>query len=429
MIGYKTTTPIQLANIVWAVNERQVDNQAVRVYFACLEMQAIREAARRYRTRRRETPREFSRYRLDEIVRLTGLPFRAVRRALVQLDRAGLVHHADDAIHPATGSLAGSERILSALACRRSFSRPIPVPRTLLHFLAKNPRLALTKTVIGYVARGLSLSQQDGRISNRGTAKISWMATTMGLSERAVSYTRAELIDLGWIPRDTGSIQRKLNRDGAYFVIDLNWRWKERASGPQFETPKPGEGITFVKRDKQCASFAPPPSKIRPKFAPPIENNKTSLERDQNQKTHPTERSVTGVFGKGKAAGPSLRNIQPDDLRHLDRLDELYFQAVDCGWLAPSEAMALNFVGAAVKAQEEGDDPVCLFVSIVRKGLWHHIKLGQEDQARTALRRYTEDDPERFRWRASSRGSNRSAADTRVEPRIIRADFTGRPHP
>lgn len=374
--GYKTITPIQLANLLWSLSDRLVTGQAARVYFACCELLAIRETARRYRSRRRERPREFSRYRPGEIARLSGLPSRAVKRALWQLTDAGLLCFAESEIQLSTEPLAGSEWTLSALACRRSPKRPIPVPRAMLRFLARNPRLALTKTVIGYLARGLSLSRRDGIISNRGTAKISWIARIVGLCERAVSYARAELIELGWIARDTGSIQRKLNRDGAYFVIRLDW--------------------TFVNRNKRAPEFAPrPPEKCIP-FAPPIENKKTSNE-NKNQKTQAAEPS--GVCGKGSElpATPVLDRITKPDLFSFGRLEQLYFQAVHRRWIVPSEANALNFVASAVRAREEGRDPARLFVALIRRKLWHHITQAQEEQARRALNRYRDENPDRFR--------------------------------
>ena len=80
----------------------------------------------------------------------------------------------------------------------------------------------------------------------------------MGLSERAVRYARKKLIEMGWIESDTGSIQRKLNRDGAYFVINLDW--------------------TNVQRDKSGPDFAPLPTEKCTDFAPPYKDKKTSYE-------------------------------------------------------------------------------------------------------------------------------------------------------
>src|SRR5207245_2911426 len=97
--------------------------------------------------------------------------------------------------------------------------------------LARSTRPALAKTVIAYLLRGLAL-ERSGKIRSAGTVKISWICALFQISERAARAARAELIRLGWITKDTGSFQRKLNRDGAYFVIDPFWRRVARPSAP-----------------------------------------------------------------------------------------------------------------------------------------------------------------------------------------------------
>jgi hypothetical protein len=72
--GYKTITPIQFANILWLLEEGTLSKRDAQAYFGCFALVAIREAATRYKKRRREKPRDFPRYRLNELVRLTGLP-------------------------------------------------------------------------------------------------------------------------------------------------------------------------------------------------------------------------------------------------------------------------------------------------------------------------------------------------------------------
>ena len=167
--------------------------------------------------------------------------------------RDGYSDHGEGEINITKEPLRGSKELLEELSCRRSPKRPIPVPRSMLRFLAENPKPALTKTIIGYVVRGLSISR-DGVITGKGTVKVSWIADTFDLSERAVRYARRELVEIGWISRDTGSHQLKLNRDGAYFVINPAW--------------------TFVNRKKEEESFAPPPVQTCTAFAPLIKTRK-----------------------------------------------------------------------------------------------------------------------------------------------------------
>lgn len=382
--GYKTITPIQWANVVWALQQEQIVHQALRVYLACFVLVAVREAARRSRRRRGERPRELNRYRVNELERLTRLSTRTVRRALRELHAAGLVGFTEGEITFATQPLPGSESLQTELAGRRSPRRPIPVPRAVLRFLAQNRAEALTKVVIGYLVRGLSIARRTGELNPRGTVKASWLAETFGVSPRAVKYAQATLRSLRWISKDTHSRQRKLNRDGAYFTIDLKWEFKAREP--------------VVKSDKPVTNFALPILEIAPPFAPPKEDRETSYE-DQHQQTQATEPDgVDESKGRGmRLPPPSLRRIIPEDLHRFDRMELLHRQGVAQGWINDSEAMALNFLAAAVRAREHGHDPARLFVAIVRRWLWSHITQAQEERARRALARFREQNPNRFR--------------------------------
>ena len=399
--GYKTITPIQLANVLWALQQGQISAHAGRVYWAAFVLVAVREAASRQRRQRREKPREFRRYRQRELESLTTLDAAAVRRALRELAQAELASFAEGEIDLRREPLPGSETLLDELRGGRSERRPIPVPRPVLRFLARERKPALANVMVGYLARGLSIARRIGELSGKGTVKASWLAAHLGLSQRAVKYAQSQLQAMGWITKDTLSRQRKLNRDGAYFLIDLAW------SLPREQR----ETTPVVNGDKTAIEFAPPVRETAPVFAPPIENKETSIERNQDPKTHETEPFVAGVCvqeGEGTQANeaalpPSLNRIVVEDLRRFSRLESLYFAAIDRGWLRGSEAMALNFVAAAARAREIGHDPARLFVSLVQRGLWPHITQAQEEYARRALQRWREDHPDDFRLPPAAR--------------------------
>ncbi len=400
--GYKTITSIQFTNALWALSREEISLVSLRIYFACLVLVAVREAARRYRKARREKPKELARYRFNELERLTGLSPRAIKRALRQLNGAGLAQYSEGEIVIATEPVDGSEELLEKLSCSRSPKRPIPVPRSVLRFLARNHKEALAKTIIAYLVRGLSLARSGGEIFHKGTVKVSWIAKAFNLSERAVHYARGELVGLGWIERDKNSFQRKLNRDGAYFVINLNLGFTQKQAAETQKQEQPALGATAtvdnfakapVKPDKRVLEFAPLPPEIRTAFAPPYKDKKTSNEV-KNQKTQPSE--PAGV-SKQEWKIPNLRNITPMDLRSFGRLETLYAKAAQENWIKASEAMALNFISAAVRAREVGDDPARVFVTLVRRGLWHHITQAQEEYARRALVKFREHNPDRFR--------------------------------
>ena len=387
--GYKTITPVQLSNALWSLERGAISHRDLRVYLACAAMVAIREAAARHRAKIRKAAQPLARYQFNELKRLTGLSLAVIRRSLKTLHRAGLMAFTANEVLFTKTPLPGSEGFLEALSCGRSSTRPIPVPRAVLRFLASNRRVALAKTMLAYIVRGLSLSR-TGAITSKGTLKINWIVRTLNLSKRAVNYARGELIRLGWIAPDTGSFQRKLNRDGAYFVINLDW-------SPVMEK----SAKAFVKSDNTVVKFAPLPSEKCAEFAPPYKDRKTSIE-SKNQKSQQTDPVRSGVCLKGEKscppdALPTLNAIVPEDFHHLGRLESLHAQAIERGWIPPSEATTLNFVAAAVRAREVGRDSARVFVSLIRNSLWHHITQAQEDKARTALNRCRATNPDRFR--------------------------------
>lgn len=256
---------------------------------------------------------------------------------------------------------------LMSLMGGRGGKRLVPVPRQVLKYLAKCNRPAVAKTVVAYLVRGLAL-ERTGRIRSAGTVKISWICKLCQISERAARAARAELIRQGWITKDTGSFQRKLNRDGAYFVINPAWRRVVRRSAPL--TPK------------NCTESAPP-MKI-PETPYGSKNQKAA--RPQRA----AARLVTGVCEANEGnihEAPSLRNIKPEDLKRLSRLKVLYAQATAANWLGRSEANLRNFIAAAVRATRVEGDPVRIFVGIVRKALWHHLTSADEERAIAALKR------------------------------------------
>jgi hypothetical protein len=348
--GYQTVTPIQFANIVWAIQQKAVRAQSSRVYFGCFVLIASRLAAARVRRKRGEKCIDFNRYRIEELVRITGLTTAAAKRGVRELSTAGLLTFTESEVIITSESLPGAEDLAEMFSCRRSDRRPIPVPRIVLRHFASTERVSLVYVMIAYLLRGLSIARKTAVIGNRGTVKASWIAEHFGLSVRSVRYMRQRLYAEGWITRDTQSFQRKLNRDGAYFVINLGWSPQRPAMGRPAKGEMVGDAQVIVR-------IAPLPATNCTPIAPPREDKETSNEI-KNQKAQGAESE--GVC-KSRAAGnafPSIRRITVFDLKRFDRLHELYRQAVKAGWLQPSEANALNFVGAAVRAREvEGTRP------------------------------------------------------------------------
>ncbi len=380
--GYKTITITQLGNLLHALRTGKITWLAARAWFAGLEMTAIREAATRCRRlqgaiRPKTVP---PRYTKTELAALTGLNPRAIANALGQLRGYGLAEFTTNRILVPNVPLPEACDFIQVLSGGRSVNRPVPVPRSLLRFLASQQTAALGKVMLGYICRGLSIARSGGAISASGSVKASWLAETLRLSERSVRYAQLELRSLGWIGKDTGSKQWKLNRDGAWFCINLEWV----PSAKNWGTTKPGNG------DLHRTQIAPPPTESCVTVAPLNKDMKTPSE-SKNQRT------ASGVFKTEanfksnqpkpeRIPHPTLANIRIEDLRNNDRLRALLNQAVAKGWVKNCEADALNFFGAAIRARTATNgNPVRIFVSLVKRRLWNHITLAQETDARRML--------------------------------------------
>lgn len=380
--GYKTITPADCGSLIHALNERRISYRAVRVYFACHSLIAIREAAKRSSKRRAGRCQGNQRYRVAELSTATALNEKAVRSELRSLARCRILTFSESSILIHRDRHPGESDLSLALAGRRSSKRPVPIPRSVLRFLSRSPKPALGKTVLAYLFRGMTIDRKNGEVRGVGTVKASWIADVMKVSLRAVKAARKELIAIGLITKDTGSLQRKLNRDGAYFRINLAWgsRPARVASRRRRSAPKSGQRVTE-------SEVAPPAVRNSTAFAPPMKDKKAPY-GSKNQKAWTAKPS--GVSSKRNRVGkPDLRNVQPEDLLAYSRTEALYHQAVKESWIEDSEANLLNWISAAVRAKScRARDPVRVFVGIVKRGLWSHITDADEERARRAIVRY-----------------------------------------
>lgn len=355
--GYKTVTPTQLGNLLHAVQSGAIAWSGARVWFACLEMVAIREAVRRMRRKCRRSKATVPDYTLDEVVLRTDLAPRVARRALLQLRRLGLVTFASCAIDLDAAPIPEAQTLIAEVSGARSPNRPIPLPRRLIRHLAAGSDATFGRVMLGYVLRGLSISRRGGEVRSAGTVKAVWLASVLGLGLRTVKGAQARLRQLGWIPKDVGSRQWKLNRDGAWFRIDTGWQ------SPVADTEA---APRFVENGTPAA---------------PLKENRKTPSESKDQKTPPgaCTRPVPDL-------APTLHDIQLTDLRSPARLQALRAQAVARGWIRDCPADSLNFFAAAVRARSTpARDPVRVFVSLVRNRSWGHVTQCQEGEARRML--------------------------------------------
>ena len=446
---YKVITPIQLTNALWALEQEEITYKAFRVYLACFELVAIREAAKRSRHHQKQGGQEIIPcYKREEILRLIGgEPGQSVAAELRALRTASLLTFSSEQITFTETPLHGSAELLDELSGRRSPARPIPVPRRAIKFIAGCTRPSLSKTMLAYILRGLSIHRRTGEVKGRGAVKAVWIADVFGISLRAVKAARAELTAMGWISRDEASTQWKLNRTGAYF--EINCEWKEDKKGkveavrrsqciaeacapgsrgllaaPSLGREAPAAAANLQPEERRghqeprsaqavdnlpakAPEFAPPQGQNRPEFAPPYKYKKTSYEY-KNQKT-PTEVAAPAATSikkesgfcmkkkeEGEKAPPNIRNVKLIDLKKPRRLQALYQEFVRVGELQPGEASAINFAAAAVRAGKldlPDERRVKVFLGIIKRRLWGNITQAEEDRALSVIRRCREQEP------------------------------------
>lgn len=418
----------QLSNLVVLLKSSRISVLDARVYLGGIELLERREIAKRVRALGGDRPEKLSRFSIQELVSVVPeTTFARVRRALKRLESAGALSFASHRIETTRTGLFPEEPLSVELKKRGALSRLVPVPRRLLAELCRETRKSVLLTKLAYVIRGLTLDRESGELRSRGCVKASWIAQHFGLSIRSVRLARSSLIQSGFIGKDRSSFQRKLNRDGSYFEIDLS-RYagtlaaeKSRESDSLETVPAHSEHgsagtlpsgqiqqdqVAEIDRARRCfvpAGIAPPEPPNRTRIAPPRERQETPYGL-KNQKTECSSfsprASTPGVRGT-ETRTVNLKNIQLEDLRRLSSLRILYEQTVAAKWISRSEADFQNFVAAAVRVTRLAPDalrtdPVRVFVGIVKKRLWHHVTAAQEERAREVISKHRHD-PVTFR--------------------------------
>jgi CRP-like cAMP-binding protein len=374
--GYVLLSKEALIALNAQISSRLIPLVDARGIFAQLEMCAIRDAARASTAKKSKASNRIPEYTAKEISKLSGVSLREASK----LFRKGMTH---EIFQPRKGSL-------------------IPISRRLIKFLAKCSTRALMLTLLTYLERGMTL---HGRvIKNAGTVKASFIAKKSGLTIRSVRTARGRLLKLGIITPDTTKYQRKLNRDGAYFTINLSFNQNKiqrqvinrKGSEGSLKNPR-AEKVLVNNLASVAPQISPPLAQNCTKISPPYREIKPSPKGElRNQKTQSEASNSSGVFTKRMGEGegrtilpPSIRNVQKIDLEQFSRCKILYEQACGTKLVKHSEATFLNFIGAAVRAKSaKGGDPAKIFMGIVRQNLWMNITQEQEDRARAAIKRY-----------------------------------------
>jgi hypothetical protein len=398
--GYEPISVVQLAMAWWAYCEGLIPKLGLRVYFACFELEI----------RRRLSGGKYQ-PSLDELRKLVGGQAAAdtpgqggLRAALRQLQTLGLLRSCsksemtfaqspDELRHE---DLSGLWAMLAELP---GSGRKIPVPRRILRRLAGGLSKSRTAVVIAHLMRCLFYRKGEG-INPVGCCKASWIARVFGITERSVYDARKYLIDeLGWLIAQDNS-QHILNRNGLWVTVNLAWGTGEQKADA---APSSGQGdgpLTHAAEQETTASthsengFSPPPAENEGQFSGPRENKNPLFEGSKNQK--PASGGPAGVCihdgGEDQtshpSAPPTLRDIQPEDLKDTGRLLELHQEAVEREFISPSESDRMKFAAGAAHAQAVGAKPCKLFAWMVWGKRWEYITQADEDAARIRLKQH-----------------------------------------
>lgn len=342
----------------WAAYQgHQIELFDLRVWFACWEA-----LERRCGIRKGREPS----YRLQEIKTLVAGTERHVTESAGRLARTGLLFWSESSIEfPDGGEFSPGKHFPEILDLVPNHRRLVPVPRRIIRRIARGERKVVIATLLGHLLRGLYY--RKGLCLPEGTCKASWIEDVFGVDRRNVKAARKELVALGWLV-PIGTKQVYLNRFGSRFRINLEW----------------GSGNDI----SRSARRSPP----RPKTtagSPPLYNDKKLSTRNEKPGTRGS--GPAGDFQEPGAEMAKLRNVRMEDLDSAPRLCELFTQAVEEGLVRRSDMDRLNFFAAAEHARAVATrNPCGLFVTIVRRGLWQHISLSDEDAARAKLRRLSE---------------------------------------
>ncbi len=347
--GYRIIRVAEICNLAALRRDGRIGALALRVYLGC----HILAASRFNSDKQKFTCKELAQ-------RIGGVGEDLVKKALRELETAQLLTFKET-------NIAFSDKVLpEAVTISQSMgtkaSRPIPMPRYVLRALARHKRPVELIAALAHLTR--ILFKKGAEIRNTGLVKASWIASVFSVSERAVCSARQWLISKKIIvPKEVS--QTVLNRFGACFIVPLSQLGKTLAG-------------------KITKKFL----RTKAKFADPLKQVVLTKSTSTNQSTTKPAFSGNSGFLEPKQEKPTIKNITSDNLHRLSHLEELYEQATQAQWLPECEASLRNFIAAAVRATRVSGNAVKIFVSIVRKGLWHHITQEQEDRAVQALKSY-----------------------------------------
>ncbi len=381
--GYRLIGVRELMAVWWAYESGRLRFQDVRVFLASHEM-----VSRRCVIEKGRVPH----YTLEELGRLVGGgSARTLRASLRRLEQAEVsTWNVDGIFFNEFASLDTEfEERLALIANRR---RKVPVPRRTIRWLAGSSKPVLLATVLGHLFR--CVYGRRGSIAAEGSISATWVAGVFGVDPRNVKRAKAHLRANGWL------LWRKADhwhqqRNGGRVAVNLSWQEVRCTESPR-------------RRRQSCTGLPPPDS------------NKKLPKESKNQKPAGRLPGVKNVVHECRE--PSLRDVQPADLKDTGRVLSLYRQAKERGLVKDSEYDRLQFAAGAVRASARAArNPGGFFWSLLKDRLWHHASATEEEQARVKLHRHLNGvDGRRLRERGTTDDHLRLDRDVRLVAHLTR---------
>lgn len=394
--GFVTVPAMALMAAWWAYKRGFIRLADFRVWLACFEL-----VARRRRMREGRVPR----YLVRELRTLTAASGEAQCRASVRrLQDLGLLSWSERSV--SVGEFDGVESLdaRGELEAKRrqlvNHRRGVPVPRRMLCVMCGCARPVLLATWLGHLLR--CLYSRGLKCRPTGLCKASWVAQVFEVNERNVKGARAQLVEWGMVTTRSAP-QRVLNRHGLPVTVNLAW-----SKDHPRKMPPPSA---------QAATETPPP-------------NKTGISASRSEHQQRARKGADGVRTR-TGSEPDLRRVRIEDLHNVRRLDSLWRAAAErnhCGW---TECDRLRVFGAAAHALRVATRNVCgLFATVVRRGLWSHISVEDEERGRRGVRKADELWPSGSGSRKVCRGLEGHQLYGRRDDDVVRrgdAERAGRP--
>ena len=266
--------------------------------------------------------------------------------------------------------------------------RPVPVPRRLLCWLAREGTAALIAVAIAHLLRGAYL--RGGAVRLGGTCSAAWIASVFAIDERTAKAGRCGLVERGWlVPAPSPFWHRQ--RYGATFTVNPTWLCPVQNGGDD-ETGRCTRRGAVVRAGADAPGLPPRWGESALGMPPPKKNKNLPLRGTENQNRAsghcgpPTARVTADSSSPDPwSKSPTMTDVQEADLCHPKRTVLLLADAQRRGLIGRSECERLQFFTTAQHALRTGARPCALFAALARSKRWHFGSQQDEQSAQRCV--------------------------------------------